>query len=176
MLLGLDHHLGDADLAGLGQRVAQQGVNLLAFVDGRHVVRAFKVDKRDVVGIHKLLYLYGLRGAGVGVGNLFRGNDHVLAVFVFHAFDDVVFVDFLARALVDALVSHRVHRPLVQPVEVHPGVRGGRMQADRYMDEAKRNRPLPDGSCCHDPLLSVGAEFSKLCSRWNGASSKNANS
>ncbi|MNI68140.1 hypothetical protein D3C73_1238160 [compost metagenome] len=162
MLLGLDDHFGDADLAGLGQGVAQQGVHLLALVDGRHVVRPFKVDKRDVAGLHKLLYLYGLRSAGIGVGDLFRGNDHVLAVFVFHAFDDVVFVDFLARALVDALVSHRVHRPLVQPVEVHAGVRGCRMQADRYMDEAKRNSPLPDGSCCHDLLLSVGAEYSKL--------------
>ncbi|MNV47478.1 hypothetical protein D3C71_1393480 [compost metagenome] len=153
MLLGLDDDLGDADLAGLRQGVPQQGVHLLALVDGRHVVRPFKIDERNLGRVHELLYFNGLRGARIGVGDLFRGNDDVLAVFILHALDDVVLIDFLAGALIDALVPDRVHGALVQPVEVHPGLRGRGMQADGNMDEAKRDGPFPDGSCCHDQLL-----------------------
>jgi len=153
MLLGLDDDLGNADLARLCQGVPQQCVDLLALVDGRHVVRPFQIHERDIRRIHELLYFNGLRGAGIGLGNLFRRNDDVLAVFIFHALDDIVLIDFLAGALVDALVPDWIHGTLVQPIEVHPGLRGCRVQADGDMDQTEGDGPLPDGSCCHDQLL-----------------------
>ncbi|KAG0756530.1 hypothetical protein G6F22_020264 [Rhizopus arrhizus] len=153
MLLGLDNDFRDPDLAGLGQGVAQQGIHLLALVDRRNVVRPLQIDERHVGRVDELLYFNGLRRARIGVGDLFRGNDDVLAVFILHALDDIVLVDFLAGALVDALVSDRIHGALVQPVEVHAGLCGGRVQADGDVYEAEGNGPLPDGSCCHDRLL-----------------------
>jgi 2-polyprenyl-6-methoxyphenol hydroxylase-like FAD-dependent oxidoreductase len=69
---------------------------------------------------------------------------------VLDALDDVFLVDLLAGALVDALVAHRVHGALVEPVEVDVALLGGRIAAPTGMC----TRPKRDGA--FPPVLIAG--------------------
>jgi hypothetical protein len=78
--------------------------------------------------------------------DLLVAQDDVLAVGLLDSLDDVVAIDLLAGALVDPLVADRIHRPLVEPVEVDADLLRRRVEADRNVDQAEADGAFPDDS------------------------------
>jgi len=114
----VQHHIGQGDLAGFFQRFAQQCIDLAAaFIRGEKV-RRVDVLQGDLVAGDEGDDFDGLGGLGVGRANFVFAEHHIASFFKGHALDDIVFGDFLAGGFVDALIAHRVHAALVQPVEV----------------------------------------------------------
>ena len=99
-------------------------------------------------------------GLGKDCFYLFGADDHVLVIFVLDALDDVLFGDFAAGALVHALVAHRVHAALVQPVKVHAFLCRRCVEANRDVNQSERDGTLPEGAAAsgHGALRSLTAE------------------
>lgn len=100
------------------QRLAQQGVDLAAaFIGGEEVGRV-DILQRDLIAGDKRDDFNRLGGLGMGRADFVFAQHDITALLVSHALDDMFLGDFLAGGLVDALVAHRVHAALVQPVEI----------------------------------------------------------
>ena len=155
VLARLDDDPRQADAPGLEQRLAQQRVDLLALGHGGEVVRPVEEDERDVLQGNEGLDLDRLRRARIDRVDLVLAEDDVLAGFPGDALDDVVLVDLLAGALVDALVADGIHAALVEPVEVEPAAARRRVQADRDVDEPEADGAVPQsaGRCGHADLV-----------------------
>ena len=65
-------------------------------------------------------------------------------------------LDFLAGALVDALVADRIHRALVEPVEVDADLLRCGVEGDRHVHQAEADGAFPDDSR-HGRLLGLRA-------------------
>ena len=124
----MKHHIGQGDLAGFPKGFPEQGVDLAATLVRREEVGGVDVLQRDLVAGDKRDDLDGLGRFGVGRADFFFAQHHVAAFLERNAFDDVVLCHFLASGLVDALVTHRIHAALVQPVKVNALRGGGRNQ------------------------------------------------
>ena len=152
-LLGVHHHPGDADDAGLAHRLAQQGVDLLALADRGGEVGPLELGERDLAGLDEALDLDRLRRLRIGLLDLVLAQDHVVAVGLLDALDDVLALHLLAGALVDALVADRVVAALVEPVEVDAALLRGGIEGDRHVHQAEADGAFPDGMghgrpCC----------------------------
>ncbi|MNL39787.1 hypothetical protein D3C87_1620850 [compost metagenome] len=143
MLFGLNNHFGNAHLVALAQGFTQQGIYLFTPFQRCRVVRPFQIHKRDLVGVQKSLDLDGLGHLGERGCNFFRGQHHVAPVFVFHSLHDVGACNLFACDLVDALVAHRLHRPLVQPIEIDARTGRGRIQPDWYVHQTETDGTFP---------------------------------
>ena len=144
MFLGVHHHSRDADNTGVRHGLAKQSVDLVAFAGRLKVVRSFEKKKRNFASFDEGLDLYGLRGLGISGPDLLVTQHHIAAIVLLDAFDDVLVRDLLAGALVDALVTHRVHRALVKPVEVDADFLGGRIQCNRHVHQPEADRSFPN--------------------------------
>jgi len=144
MLLVAQHHVGDADLAGLDECFAQQRVDLLAATVGGEVVRRVDVEEGDVLGIDERNDIHRLGRLGMGGLDFLIAEHDVMALLVLDTLDDVLAVDLFAGGLVDALVAHAVHAALVQPVEIDSAAAGGRDQGHRDMHQPETDSALPD--------------------------------
>ena len=107
MLAIVHRDLGDAHVAGLLQRVEQQGVRLFAGFVRRHVVGGFEEDRVHLVGLDEFLDLHDLGRRGRDLLDLFVLDHHVAVFFVLVALDD-----FAAR---DRLVLGRAVEHLLDP-------------------------------------------------------------
>ena len=143
VLFGLNNDPCHAHLAGLEQGLAQQGINLGAFVYGRDIVGPFQVNKRNVARFDERFNFNSLGSLGIGVGNVFVAQHDVLAFLVGNALDDVFLANVLTRFFVDAPVAHRVHAALVQPVKVQTRFCRCRMQAHRNMYQSETDGTFP---------------------------------
>ncbi len=76
--------------------------------------------------------------------DLVVADDHVVALLVLDALDDVLAVDVLAGGLVDALVTDPIHAALVQPVEIDALPCSGRHQRHRDVYQSETDRAFPD--------------------------------
>ncbi|MNO52538.1 hypothetical protein D3C76_429620 [compost metagenome] len=143
----MQHHAGQRNFVGLGQGFAQQGIDLATAFIRRQVVGRVDVLQRDLLAVDKGEDIDGLGRQGMGRADLFFTEHHIAAFFILHTFDDVLFGDFLAGHLVDALITHRVHAAAVQPVEIHP--LGGRRRDQRHgnMHQPETDRAFPDCPC-----------------------------
>src|SRR5690606_36782797 len=89
------------------------------------------------------LDLRHMRGARIDLGDFLVRQDHVAPVAMLDAAHDVFLGDLAAGTHVDALVAHRIHAALVQPVEIDAAVTAGRMQAHRDVHQPEADRAFP---------------------------------
>ena len=155
MFPGMHHHPRDADHSRRQHGLAQQRIDLLSLGQRPEVVGLFEVSERYLARHDEGLDVDRLRRDRIGGMDLVFTQHDVFAARLLDALDDVVALDFLAGALVDALVAHRVHRAPVEPVEVDAGLLRSRVQGHRHVDEAEADGAFPDHS-------RHGADLSRL--------------
>ncbi|MNN46800.1 hypothetical protein D3C81_1611960 [compost metagenome] len=76
--------------------------------------------------------------------DLFFAEHHIAALFIGHAFDDVLLGDLFAGDLVDPFITHRIHAAAVEPIEIDALRRGRRDQCDRDVYQSETDRAFPD--------------------------------
>ncbi len=161
--------LCDADVAGSFERVVQQRVGFFARLIGRHIERAFEVDRVHFVALDEFQDLHDLGGGGRHLLDVFVLDHHVAVLFVLVALDDFAARDGLIfRLAVNHLLDARVVG-LVELVEADALAARGGKQLDGKRDEAEREMPLPDCSSHGDnlpiyrPIPRISNIFNNLC-------------
>src|SRR5690349_11088808 len=138
------HERRHGKLLRLLQRFAQQRVDAFASLVGHEVVGRVEVVRRDRVAADEGLDVDGPRRFDVRAPEVLVRKHHVFALLIFISFDDVVPVHDLAGGLVVALVADRGEIALVEQVQLEGAGAGGRVQADRDVDQAEADGAVPE--------------------------------
>src|SRR6185436_5927610 len=147
-VLGLPNDdLADSDGAGFPNRLAQQRVRLLTTLRGNQVVRCLEVARIDLVLLHEIEYVDGLRLLEGSRLEIFVGEHDEFAFLVFVALHYLVPGNGLTVGGANALILHRRQICFVQQPETDMIRAHRRLQLYRNVDEAKGQRALPD--CGH---------------------------
>jgi hypothetical protein len=147
----------DPRALGLRERVMQQPVRVLALVLRAEVVGLGVEDRVDLVRADELLDLDQARSlAGRGL-QLLVLEHHELALGDLVALHDLLVRDLLVLLRADPLVLDPRAVVLVDLVEVHGPVLGGRVDLHGHEDARERDRPVPDRAECHERRLPARA-------------------
>ena len=141
-----DGDLGDRDLAGVLQRVAEQHVGAGRGALGLEVVGLLELDRVDLVLVDELQHLDLAAGAQRQVVEVLVGEDDDLAVGQLVALGDVAVLDLFAVDRADPLVLDPAAVGGVHLVEADVLVLGRGVQLHADADEAERHGPAPDRS------------------------------
>ena len=139
--------LGDADAARLADRLAQQRVRALAALGRHQVVRRLEEAIVDLVGLDEVDDVDGARLLERRRLEVLLRQDDEVALLVLVALDEVFPGDRMAVAHADALELHRRLVLRVQHAEARAVIAHRRVQLDRDVDEAERDRSFPERSC-----------------------------
>ena len=140
----MHYHPRDADDTGIKHGFAKQCINLLALSDGLQKVGAFEKREFNFTCLDERFDLDGLGRLGIRSLDLFVAQNHIVAVILLDAFDNVFALNNLARAFIYTLVTDRIHRSLIQPVKINTFFLCCRIKRDRNMYEPKSNGAFPD--------------------------------
>src|SRR3954452_25394110 len=141
-----DGDLGDGDLAGVVEGVAQEHVRTRGRALGLEVVRLLEHDGVDLVLVDELQDLDLPPGAERQFLEVLVGEDDDLAVGQLITLGDVAVLDLVAVDRADPLVLDPPAVGRVDLVEPDVLVLGRRVQLHADADEAERHGPAPDRS------------------------------
>lgn len=142
-----DHHLGDAHLAGVAQRLAQQHVALFGLLARHQDVGLFEIARVDVGGIDKGFHLHRLVALRRGRADVLLLDDDIAALVVLEGLDDLLPRHFIAGVGVDALEADRLLVARIEHAEMQVHLALARHQRHRHIEQAERQGSGPDRSC-----------------------------
>src|SRR5688572_11715872 len=141
-----DGDLGDGDLAGVLERVAQQHVRAGRRAVGLEVVGLLELDRVDLVLVDELQDVDLPPGAQGHLVEVLVGEDDDLAVGQLVALGDVAVLDLFTVDRADPLVLDPSAVGRVDLVEADVLVLGRGVELHADADEAERHSPAPDRS------------------------------
>src|SRR5438067_4814614 len=183
ILLGAQHELRHAHLAGLLHRLDQQRVRLGGAPVGHQVVRALVIDGIDLLEIDEILDLDRLGRARIERFQFFARDRDVAALGDLESLDDVLPRHFLPVGAADALLLDARAVLVVEHVEADLFGRGRREQLHGDADQAEADRTAPDRprhlqatSLASGKSSSSGGACSGRCSILSASTPKYLNS
>src|SRR3982750_3525934 len=158
MLALTNDDFSDTDRARLANCLTQQRVRFFAAFAGHEIVRRLKVARIDLLLLHKVENVDGLRLLDGSRLEILVGHHDESSFLVLVAFDDLIPGYGLAIGDADALVLDGREILLMQEAEADM-IRANRsLQLDGDIHEADRQRAFPD--CGHPDLPASGEEES----------------